>query len=222
MRPRYLDSQGHAQQTRWAISYLDVITILLVFFVGIAAKTMQAKPPAPKPPEPKPIAQEAAPKPDLPKPDAPKPEPPKANPLEETQLKLLEHGIDARIESRGVVISLPQAVLFAPGDDRVNAEAVPVVGIIAEVLRSVPNQVELAGYADAQPIHNRRFRNNWELAAARGLRLLDLLTGKYGMDQQRFSTSSYGSLHPRDSNETPDGRASNRRVEIVILSGETL
>ena len=67
------------------------------------------------------------------------------------------------------------------------------------------------------PIHNRRFNNNWELAAARSLELLDLLTTRYGLAESRFSVASYGSNDPRNPNDTPDGRAGNRRVEILIL-----
>ena len=87
----------------------------------------------------------------------------------------------------------------------------------ADVLGKIPNNVSLVGHADAVPIHNRRFANNWELAAARGLRLLELLSSRYGIEESRLSVESFGSYDPKSSNDTPDGRASNRRVEIVIL-----
>jgi chemotaxis protein MotB len=115
------------------------------------------------------------------------------------------------------VVSLPQAVLFPPGTDEIVEAAYPVVEQIAEVLQSIPNPVCLVGHADALPIHNRRFRNNWELSAARSLRLLELLVNRYGIPEWRLSTAGYGSQRPRDSNESPEGRAANRRVEIVIL-----
>jgi chemotaxis protein MotB len=91
------------------------------------------------------------------------------------------------------------------------------VSKIADVLRDIPNHVSLVGHADAVPIHNRRFRNNWELSAARGLALLDLLSNRYGIAESRLSVASDGSYRPKSPNDTPDGRASNRRVEIVIL-----
>jgi chemotaxis protein MotB len=77
--------------------------------------------------------------------------------------------------------------------------------------------VSLVGHADAVPIHNRRFRNNWELAAARSLRLLEMLGGDGGIEQSRLSVVSDSSFDPKDTNDTPDGRARNRRVEIIIL-----
>jgi chemotaxis protein MotB len=73
------------------------------------------------------------------------------------------------------------------------------------------------GHADAVPIHSRRFKNNWELAAARSLRLLELLAHEGGIGEERLSVASYSSFDPKDTNDTADGRASNRRVEIVIL-----
>jgi chemotaxis protein MotB len=93
----------------------------------------------------------------------------------------------------------------------------PVISQIAEVLRDAGNRVELAGHADAIPIHNRRFKNNWELSAARSLSLLELLTSQYGIPESCLSVSSHGSFSPKGSNDTEDGRAENRRVEILIL-----
>jgi flagellar motor protein MotB len=114
------------------------------------------------------------------------------------------------------------SVLFHPGSSQVNPAALPTVARIADVLRGIPNQISLGGHADVVPIHNRRFRNNWELAAARSLELLDLLTTRYKIAESRFSISSFsisscGSTDPRNSNDTAEGRADNRRVEILIL-----
>ncbi|HML16756.1 MAG TPA: OmpA family protein [Bryobacteraceae bacterium] len=200
MKPRYLQTET-ASRDRWTISYLDMMTILLIFFVAVAAKTQFAATPPPPPPPPPP------------KPAVVEPEKPATN-LLEIQEKL--KGLHPHLDSRGLVISLPQAILFAPGDDRISRNAFPTVEKIAAVLGEIPNQAILVGYADSVPIHNRRFKNNWELSAARGLRLLELLTDRYGIEESRLSVSSDGSNHPRDSNETADGRASNRRVEIVI------
>ncbi len=122
-----------------------------------------------------------------------------------------------RMEARGLVISLPQAILFSSGEDRIANDALPIVSRIADVLRDIPNEVSLIGHADAVPIHNRYFKSNWDLSAARGLRLLELLSRKYGIAEARLSVASYGPYRPNGPNDTPDGRAHNRRVEIVIL-----
>lgn len=189
-----------SQRDRWIFSYTDIVTILLILFVAAAAQVSQDRrpKPAPAPAEiPKPVA---APDPLAPARDA-----------------LAGRGIDLRMEERGLVITLPQAVLFDSGDDRVRASALSLVARIADVLRGIDNKVLLVGHADAQPVRNRRFRNNWELSAARGMRLLETLTGRYQISEARLAVASYGSHAPTGPNDTPGGRAANRRVEIVIL-----
>ena len=204
MKPAYFQKDISGRD-RWMVSYLDVLTILLILFVAIAAQALQTPPP--KPPEP--VAKVA------------EPVPPPRSPMAALQKELEQSNpdvkLDVHLDSRGVVISLPQALLFSPGEDHINADAIETVGAIGDFLRTIPNNVSLVGHSDAIPIHNRRFSSNWELASARGLRLLELLSSRYGIDESRLSVQSYGSNDPKSSNDTPDGRASNRRVEIVIL-----
>jgi chemotaxis protein MotB len=186
------------------VSYMDVLTILLIFFVAAAAQSAMPRPAPAKPAEPPPA------------PVTPHDPPPAPRALLEPQRKLATLGLDLKMEPRGLVISLPQTILFGSGDDAVSVDARVTVEDIAAVLREIPNKVILVGHADAVPIHNRRFKNNWELAAARSLRLLELL-GRDGIDESRLSVASYSSFDPKGTNETADGRASNRRVEIVIV-----
>jgi chemotaxis protein MotB len=205
MKPAYFQNQNSGRD-RWMVSYLDVLTILLILFVAMAAQTLQnsQKKTAPAP--------AAVPAPVT----TPVTQGPSAA-LAEIKTKLDQSHLDVQLDSRGVVVSLPQALLFAPGEDRINADALATVSTIGDVLSKIPNNVSLVGHTDAVPIHNRRFANNWELAAARGLRLLELLSSRYGIAESRLSVESFGSYDPKSSNDTPDGRASNRRVEIVIL-----
>lgn len=204
MRPKYYQPDS-SHRDRWMISYLDAMTILLIFFVSVAARALptHAKADVPPPPPPAPKIVDARP--------APAASP---DPLAE---RLKQTGLDVRREQRGFVVSLPQKILFSSGDDRISPNAYPVIEQIAGILRDVPNQVILTGHADSVPIHNRRFKNNWELSAARGLRLLELLNERFGIDESRMTVSSEGANQPAESNETPEGRAENRRVEIVIL-----
>jgi chemotaxis protein MotB len=192
------------------VSYMDVLTILLIFFVAAAAQSAMPRP-APE----KAVVSQAVTLP-VPPPVPQTAQPPHSE-LLQPQRKLASLGLDLKMEPRGLVISLPQTILFASGDDAVSAEARITVERIAAVLREIPNKVILVGHADAVPIHNRRFKNNWELAAARSLRLLELLGHDGGIEESRLSVASYSSFEPKDSNDTEDGRASNRRVEIVIL-----
>src|SRR5580658_3951400 len=195
MKPRYLEAPLD-KRDRWMISYVDVLTILLVFFIAAAAKTLFAKTdPAPPPP----AAKTSAPAP-------PALAPPPRSRLADAFDRLKKQGIAAKMEPRGLVISLPQTVLYSSGEDQVSRDAIPVVEQIVEILRTLPNRINLIGHADSQPIHNHRFKSNWELSAARGLRLLELLSGRYGIDESRLSVSSDGVNQPASPNDTPEGR----------------
>ena len=209
MKPTYYQNQ-HGGRDRWMVSYLDVLTILLILFVAMAAQTLQDSQKKPAPAAAAAIAPAAAPVASAPN-----------TALDAIRQDLEKTHLDVQVDSRGVVVSLPQALLFQAGEDKVNADALTTVQAIGDVLSKIPNNVSLVGHADATPIHNRRFANNWELAAARGLRLLELLSSRYGIEESRLSVESFGSYDPKSSNETPDGRASNRRVEIVILDAYT-
>ena len=204
MTPSYL-RRDTAIRDRWMISYMDVLTILLIFFVAIAAQIRlhpDQKPVAAPPPAPVPNAAAAVPA--------------SRQALLDLREKLEPYGLEMRLEPQGLVISLPQAILFSSGEDRVSPQGLPIIAHIAEVLRDVPNEVTLIGHADAVPIHNRHFMNNWDLAAARSLRMLDLLSRRYGISESRLSIASYGTHRPAGPNDTPEGRAHNRRVEVVI------
>jgi chemotaxis protein MotB len=204
--PKYL--QAECRSDRWLISYVDIVTILLILFVAAAAQAVQhpAVPPAtPSVQAPPPVRNPPAVAPDSPA-------------LLLARQKLQQQGIDMKLEQRGLVISLPQAALFASGQDVISPQAIPTISRIADVLRDMPNQVSLIGHADPTPIHSKRFSNNWELSAARSLRLLEFLTGRYGIAEDRLTVASQGSYNPKGPNDTEDGRAANRRVEIVILN----
>ena len=88
---------------------------------------------------------------------------------------------------------------------------------VAAVLADMDNRVLLVGHSDAVPMHNKYFRNNWELAAARSIKLLKALTRDYGLSESRFTIASDGSYSPASRNDDEEGRARNRRVEIIVL-----
>lgn len=184
-------------------SYVDVLTILLIFFLAAAAKQFKA-------------AEEMRMEPRISPAMTSPPQKASSTTLAQVERVLSGESLNLKLDARGLTISLPQAVLFSPGDDKIQAEAQPTLEKIAAAVRDVPNKINLAGYADDRPIHNSHFRNNWDLAAARSLRLMELLTRKYGVEESRLSVSSYGSNDPKSPNDTTEGRATNRRVEILL------
>ncbi len=116
------------------------------------------------------------------------------------------------------MISLRQAAFFPSGGDAISASGLSSLEKISHTIRDLPNSVRFEGHTDSAPIHTRRFRSNWELSSARSIAMLKLFEGRYGMSAARFAVAGYAETKPVDSNDSPAGRAHNRRVDIVILS----
>ena len=89
---------------------------------------------------------------------------------------------------------------------------------VAAAITKMPNPVRLEGHTDSTPISTPRFHSNWELSAARSIALLELLSDKFGVPRERLSIAGYADTAPVASNDTEEGRARNRRVDIVILN----
>jgi chemotaxis protein MotB len=126
--------------------------------------------------------------------------------------------IDVRLEPRGLVISLRQAAFFPSGEATVNPETYPILDKMAAVIQSVPNPLRMEGHTDAVPIHNSRFASNWELSAVRSINMLEVLVQRNKVDRSRVSVAGYADTMPVSSNDDADGRAHNRRVDVVILN----
>jgi chemotaxis protein MotB len=125
--------------------------------------------------------------------------------------------IRLRLEARGLVITLAEKAFFPSGDDAIYAQAYPSIEQVAKIITKLPNPVRLEGHTDAIPIHTARFGNNWELSTARSIAVLQLLETKYGLDASRFAVAGYAQNLPVAPNDTEEGRARNRRVEIIVL-----
>jgi chemotaxis protein MotB len=121
------------------------------------------------------------------------------------------------MEPRGLVISLKEAAFFPTGQDTISRERFESIGKIAEALKKVPNPVRLEGHTDSVPIHNARFRSNWDLSVARGISMLTLLRERFEVPEKQLSVAGYADNLPSGPNETEEGRAHNRRVDVVIL-----
>jgi chemotaxis protein MotB len=118
---------------------------------------------------------------------------------------------------RGLVISFTQAALFPSGEDVIAKDTYASIQKIAAAMLKIPNPARMEGHTDAVPIHNSRFRSNWELSAARSIALLELLNS-FGVRRERMSIAGYADTDPVEDNDTEAGRAKNRRVDIVILN----
>jgi chemotaxis protein MotB len=128
--------------------------------------------------------------------------------------------IGLKLEGRGLVISLQESAFFASGDDAVSEASHSILAKIAAEAQAMSNPIRLEGHTDAIPIRTPRFRSNWELSAARAIAMMDLLKEQFRISAERMSIAGYADNAPVDSNETAEGRAKNRRVDLVVLSKE--
>jgi len=128
--------------------------------------------------------------------------------------------VKVELQARGLVISLREAAFFPSGDDSLLPSADPSLDKIAAAIEKLPNSVRLEGHTDSIPIHNARFQSNWQLSAARGIAMLDLFVDRYKISPQRLCIAGYADTVPVESNDSAEGRAHNRRVDIVIVNPE--
>ncbi|HZR58068.1 MAG TPA: response regulator [Terriglobales bacterium] len=117
----------------------------------------------------------------------------------------------------GLVVSLREVGFFDSGSAGAKRNSQPAFGRMALLLGQHPYRLRIEGHTDDVPIHNPVFESNWELSTARATEIIRLLIVKYGFSPERLSAGGYAEYHPIASNETENGRALNRRVDIVIL-----
>lgn len=119
-----------------------------------------------------------------------------------------------------ITIRIRELNSFPLGSAELSKTFYPVIGKIAEVLHEIGGHVVVAGHTDPLPIHNERFRSNWDLASARAATVLHRIVDEGGLPNQRFRLAGYAATRPLGDNSTAEGRAQNRRVEVVLLRDE--
>lgn len=119
--------------------------------------------------------------------------------------------------SRGITIEINASLLFAPGDARLNVDSIQALRAIAGVLKLDTHAIQVEGHTDNLPISNPIFPSNWELSAVRASTVARLLT-ENGVDESRVTAVGQGAKLPVSDNDTPEGRARNRRVSVTILA----
>jgi chemotaxis protein MotB len=120
-------------------------------------------------------------------------------------------------DERGIIVSIADSLAFAPGKADLLPEAQEPLLKVAAVLRESPQQIRVEGHTDDVPIHTAQFPSNWELSGMRALNIVRFLGDGGHLPPERLSAGGYGEFHPVASNETEEGRAKNRRVEIIVV-----
>ncbi len=121
------------------------------------------------------------------------------------------------IEERGLVVSIKDTLLFDSGSAIVTPKAHEILNKISTVLSVAANYIKVEGHTDNVPINTFLFPSNWELSVIRATNVLQIMAGEGGISSDRLSATGYGEYRPIASNGEDEGRAKNRRVDLVIL-----
>lgn len=132
--------------------------------------------------------------------------------------KLIDAGkLRVKMVAGRMVVELPTDVLFRSGAATLSPSGQEAITEVAQLLAEIPDRsFQVEGHTDSVQISTAQYPSNWELAAARSVRVVKTMI-EAGMPPERISASSYGEFRPVQSNETREGRDANRRIEIVVV-----
>ena len=131
-------------------------------------------------------------------------------------------GVSVERDGSNVVIRFPSSIAFPSGSNSLNIDFTDLIEKLAPILKETPGDIIVSGHTDNIPLHGGAFESNWDLSAARATSVIHNLLFDHGMDPQRMTVQGFGDSRPIQSNETVEGRAANRRVEITILSPDVM
>jgi chemotaxis protein MotB len=132
--------------------------------------------------------------------------------------RAMTNKVRTRVDTRGLVISLGDGSCFDSGSDQLRSDGRQLMDALAQQLVAVDNDIKIEGHTDDVPIRNLRFANNWELSTARATTVISYLIQHFGFKDEKLSASGYAETRPIADNKTAEGRARNRRIDIVILN----
>lgn len=128
-----------------------------------------------------------------------------------------EHKISVLSDERGIVIRIMDRAFFDPGRAELKETAKKALMKIAPIIKAADNQIRIEGHTDNVPISTSEFKSNWELSVRRATEVVRHLIEKYDFPPERISASGYAEYRPVASNDTEQDRALNRRIEIILL-----
>ncbi len=126
--------------------------------------------------------------------------------------------LETKLNQSQLTITISDNALFPSGSAEVKPESKSLAQSIASMLVNYPGyEIVVSGHTDNEPIATAEFKSNWDLSSARAIRFMDILLANKKLDPRRFSAIGYGEYRPVASNDTPEGRSKNRRVEVSII-----
>jgi chemotaxis protein MotB len=130
---------------------------------------------------------------------------------------VLKGRVRAYIDNRGLIVRLGENGLFDSGSDQIKTEGKILLDTLALSLVALGNHIRIEGHTDNVPIRNSRFSSNWELSTSRATAVISHLVTDLGLRPELMSAAGYAEFRPCAPNDTAEGKARNRRVDIVIL-----
>lgn len=140
--------------------------------------------------------------------------------LGELEQQILAGSVDVERDGQKIIIRIREQASFASGSAEVVASFKPVLWRLGEIIEGMEGRVVVAGHTDDIPISTPRFRSNWELSSGRAVSVVHELLWQTAMPLERFLVQGHAETEPMATNATPEGRAQNRRVEIILNQGE--
>jgi len=131
--------------------------------------------------------------------------------------EIRKHEVQMRMTPEGLVVSLREVGFFNSGEADLLEDGQATLARIATILGGKGFEIRVEGHTDNVPIHTAEFKSNWELSTARATQVVALLIEKYSFDPLLISAAGYSEYRPVNSNDTPQGRAANRRVDLVVV-----
>ncbi len=203
------EDRKKSKRNRWMISYSDFVTVLLAVFIMLFANanTELDKLKLLLQNQNKEVVVAAAAQVQT-----------QQSELKKTFVELQNKDIEIIEQKESTIIRLGEKLLFDEGSAKIKPDSIKTLDKIANILTKSENQIKIEGHCDNIPIKNSRFLSNWELSSARASNIVEYLTIDKKMDKKRFTILSHADNLPVAQNSTPEGRAKNRRVDIVITN----
>jgi chemotaxis protein MotB len=211
----------NSEEDSWLTVYLDMLTLLLVLLVVMLTFAGKADSPT-YPPTSNPLTSERTQSIDLIDPPLPQPIPSEqqpdtrsTDPLAGLDTSGLGQDIEVIVNDQSVSFRISSEIIFAPAQAELSLEGLAVLRQLIPVLRSSEYPLTIAGHTDDRPIRSLRYPSNWELSGARAGSVVRYLEAN-GIPSARLSAVGHADTRPLKDNDTVDGRASNRRVELTL------
>ena len=131
--------------------------------------------------------------------------------------EIQRHVVELSSRREGLVISLREVGFFESGSATLRSSSQDAMDRLSTILKNRDELLRIEGHTDNVPIHTAQFHSNWELSTARATELIEMFIDRYQFSPARLAAAGYAEYHPVDSNSTAEGKAHNRRVDIVVL-----